>query len=349
LWKEKAAMKYARLGNTGLVVSRLSFGSMTFGSGQGPMGQVWKAGQQEADALVARCLDAGVNLFDSADMYADGESESMLGKALGARRGEIALCSKAGFRGSASQLRTGLSARNLMAQCEGSLRRLGTDWLDVFIVHRDDPFTPLDETLRVLEDLVRSGKVRYIGFSNWPAWKAALGWATQAERGWTRFTAAQMYYSLVGRDVEHEIVPLMKEAGVGMMVWSPLAGGFLTGRYTREDPTGGAGRLKDFDFLPTNKDTAWKVIDALAVMAKGRGVSVAAVALAWLLAKPWATTILLGASKLAQLDDNLKAADLDLTSGEVAQLDELTAPVMLYPGWFNDKTADSVTRQALGV
>jgi aryl-alcohol dehydrogenase-like predicted oxidoreductase len=342
-------MRYARLGNTGLVVSRLSFGSMTFGSGQGPMSQVWKTGQAEADILVARCLDAGVNLFDSADAYAGGESETMLGKALGARRGEIALCSKAGFRASPSQLRTGLSARNLITQCEGSLQRLGTDWLDVFIVHRDDPFTPLDETLRALEDLVRSGKVRYIGFSNWPAWKAALGWATQTERGWTAFTAAQMYCSLVGRDVEHEMVPLMTAAGIGMMVWSPLAGGFLTGRYTREDPKGGAGRLQDFDFLPTDKDMAWKVIDVLAGMAKGHGVSVAAVALAWLLAKPWATTILLGASKLAQLDDNLKAADLELTSVEVAALDGLTAPVALYPGWFNERTADSVTRQALGV
>jgi aryl-alcohol dehydrogenase-like predicted oxidoreductase len=341
-------MKYARLGNTGLIVSRLSFGSMTFGSGQGPLGKIWTTGQQEANALVARCLEAGVNLFDSADMYAGGESEVILGKALGVRRAEIALSTKAGFRASESQLRTGLSARNLIAQCEGSLRRLGTDWLDVFIVHRDDPFTPLEEMLRALEDLVRSGKVRYIGFSNWPAWKAALGWATQKERNWTQFTAAQMYYSLVGRDVEHDMVPLMKESGIGMMVWSPLAGGFLTGRYTRQNPTG-AGRLKDFDFLPRNEETGWKIIDALSAVAKRRSISIAAVALAWLLAKPWATTVLLGASKPAQLEDNLKAADLDLTVAEVAELDALSAPALLYPNWFNEKTADAATRQALGV
>lgn len=341
-------MRYARLGDTGLVVSRLSFGSMTFGPGTGPMGHVWKTGQKDADALVARALDAGVNLFDSADMYAGGESEVMLGRALGAKRGEVAICTKAGFRASESQLRTGLSARNLIAQCEGSLKRLGTDWLDLFVVHRDDPFTPLEETLRALEDLVRAGKVRYVGYSNWPAWKAALAAATQKERGWSRFRAAQMYYSLVGRDVEHETVPLLKEAGIGMMVWSPLASGFLTGRYTRKDPAGGGGRLETFDFLPTDREKGWALIDAMGKTARARGVSVAAVALAWLLAKPWATTVLLGASKLSQLDDNLKAADLVLSTEEVAELDALSAPGKMYPGWFNETTADDATRRALG-
>lgn len=342
-------MKYARLGDTGLIVSRLSFGSMTFGSGQGPMGHVWKAGQREADALVNRCLDAGINLFDSADMYASGESETMLGKALGTRRQEVALCTKAGFRASDSQLRTGLPARHLLLQCEKSLKRLGTDWLDLFVVHRMDPFTPLDETLRALEDLVRSGKVRYIGYSNWPAWMAGLAVGTQAARGWTPLRSAQMYYSLVGRDVERDTVPLMKEAGIGMMVWSPLAGGFLTGRYSRKDPTGGGGRLKDFDFLPTDREQGWKLIDAMQAVAKGHEASVAQIALAWLLAKPWATTILLGASRLSQLEDNLGAADLHLVADEVSRLDAITAPASLYPEWFNEKTADTKTREALGV
>jgi aryl-alcohol dehydrogenase-like predicted oxidoreductase len=250
-------------------------------------------------------------------MYAGGESEIILGKALGAKRSEIALCTKAGFRASPSQLRTGLSARNLLAQAEGSLKRLGTDWLDLFVVHRVDPHTPLDETLRALEDLVRSGKVRYVGYSNWPAWQAALAVATQKERGWTRFRVGQMYASL--------------------------------GKYTRQDPTGGAGRLKDFDFLPTDKEKGWDLIDAMGKIAKARGVSVAAVALAWLLAKDWATTVLVGASKLSQLDDNLKAADLVLSKDEVAALDAVTAPTPMYPNWFNEKTADAATRQALGV
>ncbi|MBI4425779.1 MAG: aldo/keto reductase [Elusimicrobia bacterium] len=342
-------MRYARLGDTGLVVSRLSFGSMTFGSGQGPMGHVWRTGQKEATALVGRCLDAGVNLFDSADMYAAGESERMLGKALGTRRGEVALSTKAGFRASRSHLRTGLSARHLIAQCEGSLERLGTDWVDLFIVHRLDPFTPLEETLRALEDLVRSGKVRYLGYSNWPAWKAGLAVATQRERRWTPFSAAQMYYSLVGRDVERDTVALLREAGIGMMVWSPLAGGFLSGRYTRKDPTGGGGRLAEFDFLPTERERGWKLIDAMSAIAKRRGASVAQVALAWLLSKPWAATIVLGASKLSQLDDNLAAADLALAADEAAKLDELTAPLNLYPEWFNEKTADAAIREALGV
>lgn len=343
-------MKYARLGNSGLVVSRLSFGSMTFGSADGPMGNVWKTGQKEADALVNRCLEAGVNLFDSADMYAGGQSEEMLGRALGTRRQEVALCTKAGFRASHSHLRTGLSARHLLLQCEKSLKRLGTDWLDLFVVHRVDAYTPLEETLRALEDLVRSGKVRYVGYSNWPAWMAGLAVGIQAARDWTPFTAGQMYYSLVGRDVERDTVPLMNEAGIGMMVWSPLAGGFLTGRYSREDPTGGGqGRLKDFDFLPTDREKGWRLIDAMAAIARERGARIAQVALAWLLAKPWATTILLGASKLSQLDDNLKAADLELAKDEVQALDALTAPQAQYPDWFNEKTADAATRQALGV
>ncbi|MBI4347398.1 MAG: aldo/keto reductase [Elusimicrobia bacterium] len=342
-------MKYARLGNTGLVVSRLSFGSMTFGSGEGPMGHVWKTGPKEADQLVGRCIDAGINLFDSADMYASGESETMLGKALGTRRQEVALCTKAGFRASSSQLRTGLSARHLLLQCEGSLRRLGTDWLDLFVVHRLDPFTPLEETLRALEDLVRSGKVRYIGYSNWPAWTAGLAVGIQAARDWTPFSAAQMYYSLVGRDVERDTVPLMKEAGIGMMVWSPLAGGFLTGRYSRQDPRGGGGRLKDFDFLPTDKEQGWRLIDAMQRVANEHDASVAQVALAWLLAKPWATTILLGASKLAQLEDNLGVFDVELSADEVSRLDAITAPQPLYPEWFNEKTADTQTREVLGV
>jgi aryl-alcohol dehydrogenase-like predicted oxidoreductase len=342
-------MKFARLGDTGLVVSRLSFGSMTFGSGEGPMGSIWKTGQSDADALVGRCIDAGVNLFDSADMYAGGESEIILGRAIGGRRAEVVVCTKAGFRVSESQVRTGLSARNLILQAEGSLKRLGTDWLDIFIVHRLDPFTPLEETLRALEDLVRSGKVRYIGYSNWPAWKAALAVATQREREWSRFCVGQMYASLVGRDVEHETVPLMREAGIGMMVWSPLAGGFLTGRYTRQDPTGGAGRLKDFDFLPVDKEKGWALIETMGRIAKSHDTSVAQIAIAWLLAKDWATTILLGASKLSQLDDTLRAADLVLSGDEVAELDRLTYPGTLYPNWFNEKTADVSTRQALGL
>lgn len=343
-------MKYARLGDTGLVVSRLSFGSMTFGSGQGPMGNVWKTGQKEATGLVSRAIDGGINLFDSADMYSGGESEEMLGKALGNRRQEVALCTKAGFRASQSQLRTGLSARHLLLQCEKSLKRLGTDWLDVFVVHRLDPHTPLEETLRALEDLVRSGKVRYLGYSNWPAWKAGLAIGLQRERRWTPFSSAQMYYSLVGRDVENDTVGLQRETGLGMMVWSPLAGGFLTGRYTRKDPSGGGdGRLKDFDFLPTDREKGWQLIDEMSSIADRRNASVAQIALAWLLCKPWATTILLGASKVSQLEDNLGAADLDLTEQEERRLDALTAPASVYPNWFNEKTADAMTRQALGV
>ncbi len=343
-------MKYAKLGDTGLVVSRLSLGSMTFGSGQGAMGGIWKTPQKDADAIVGRALDAGVNFFDSADGYAGGESEEMLGKALGAKRIEVAICTKGGFRTPAPGLiRAGLSARHLLMQVEGSLKRLKTDYLDVYVLHRFDPYTPLEETLRACEDIVRSGKARYIGYSNWPAWRAAEAVATQRERRWTQFRAAQMYASMVGRDVEHETVPFMRSAGVGMMVWSPLAGGFLSGRYTRQDPTGGKGRLVDFDFIPMDKERGYDLVDELARLAKAKGSSPAQLALAWLFSKDWATTIVLGASKLSQLDDNLKAVDVQLSDNELRKLDAMTAPAAYYPNWFNEKTADAPLRQALGV
>jgi aryl-alcohol dehydrogenase-like predicted oxidoreductase len=321
---------------------------MTFGSGQGALGYIWKTPQDGADAIVGRALDAGVNLFDSADMYAEGESEQMLAKALGSKRGEVLICTKAGFRASASQLRTGLSARHLLMQVDASLARLKTDWLDLFVLHRLDPYTPLEETLRACEDLVRSGKVRYVGYSNWPAWRAAEAVAIQRERGWARFCAGQMYASLVGRDVEHETVPFMRAAGVGMMVWSPLAGGFLSGRYTRKDPTGGKGRVASFDFLPMDKERGYDVVEELARLAAAKKATAAQLALAWLLAKDWASTILLGASSLAQLEDNLGALDVSLSKDELSKLDAMTAPPSLYPNWFNEKTADAQTREALG-
>src|SRR6187455_1604019 len=276
-------MQYIRLGETGLVVSRLAFGSMTFGSAAGPFTSVYKVDQAGADALVARAIDTGINFFNSAHVYAGGESERILGKAIGTKRKEIVILN-------------------------GSLARLGTDYIDVYLVHKVDAITPVEETIEALEDVVRQGKVRYVGFSNWPAWMAAKAVGIQRARGWSQFRAAEMYYSLLGRDLEHEFVPLCTDAGIGVMVWSPLAGGFLSGKYSRSKPKGeSADRLSGFDFLPYDRERAFDLLDLLRSIGAKRIASPAQVSLAWLLTRPAVSSILVGASSVAQLDENLKA------------------------------------------
>src|SRR5690242_10982004 len=303
-------MQYARLGDTGLIVSRLAFGAMTFGTGKGPFAAVSKVGPELADQIIGKTLDSGINFFNTADGYTGGQSEEMLGKALGTHRKDVVVSTKCGFRSGEPLLHQGLSRQHIMASAEGSLRRLGTDYIDVYLVHRIDPLTPVEETLDALNDLVRQGKVRYVGFSNWPAWRAAEAVGLQRQNGWARFRAAELYYSLVGRDVEHELAPFTQSAGIGIMVWSPLAGGFLTGKYTRDNPQGDGGRLTGFDFLPYDREHGHKVVDQLRVIANAHQASPAQVALAWLLAKPHVATLLIGANKMAQLEDNLAAADL---------------------------------------
>jgi aryl-alcohol dehydrogenase-like predicted oxidoreductase len=340
-------MQYARLGNSGLTVSRLAFGVMTFGHDQGKMGAVWKTGQEDANALVARSIDAGINFFDTADGYAGGQSEVMLGKALGPRRKDIILSTKIGFRTGEPITQAGSSARHILNSAEQCLQRLGTDYLDLLSIHRFDAYTPFEESARALENLITRGLVRYVGFSNFTAWRAAKFVGIQKQRGYSPFIAAQMYYSLVGRDLEHEVVPFCQDAGVGIVVWSPLAGGFLSGRYTRQDPTGGKGRLTGFEILPIDKEKGYDLIDKMRQIANTHHATVAQVALAWLLAKPYISTILLGASKLSQLEDNLGAANIQLAAEEVAELDKLTAPVPLYPNWFQTFATDAAVRDAL--
>ena len=341
-------MQYARLGNSGLVVSRLAFGVMTFGNAKGSIQGVWKTGQEDANALVRRALDAGVNFFDTADSYASGQSEEMLGKALEARRKDVVISTKVGFRAAGNGLlEAGASFRHIVNGAEASLRRLGTDYLDVLSVHRFDPYTPMEETARALENLVSRGLVRYVGFSNFSAWQAAKFAGIQNRMGYSPFVAAQMYYSLVGRDLEHEIVPFCQDAGIGIVVWSPLASGFLSGRYTRQDPSGGQGRLATFDMLPVDKEKGYTLVEKMRGIAAGHGATVAQVALAWLLAKPYVTSILLGASKVPQLEDNLGAERVRLSDAELAELDRETAPAALYPNWFQAGTADTRVRDAL--
>jgi len=343
-------MQYNRLGNTGLIISRLAFGAMTFGSlPDSPMARVFNTPEKTADALVGRSLDAGINFFDTADAYAAGQSEQMLGKALKPRRGDVIISTKIGFRSGPAVTRAGASYGYVISAAEASLKRLGTDYIDLLSIHRLDPYTPLEETVRALDNLVQRGLVRYVGYSNFSAWQSAKALGIQERHNYARFVAAQVYYSLVGRDLEYEIAPFCADAGIGIVVWSPLAGGFLTGRYTRQDPTGGSGRLASGDFLPLDRARAWDVIDRMRAIGERHRATVAQVALAWLLAQPFVATILLGASKMSQLEDNLGAVNVELTAAEVAELDKLTEPVPLYPNWFHTRTADLVSAEALGV
>jgi aryl-alcohol dehydrogenase-like predicted oxidoreductase len=340
-------MQYARLGNTGLVVSRLAFGAMTFGSWKGPFAAVAKVGPELADQLIGKTLDAGVNFFNTADGYTGGQSEEMLGKSLGNRRKDVVIATKVGFRSGEALIHQGLSRQHILTSAEGSLLRLGTNYIDVYLAHRVDVNTPLEETLDALDYLVKQGKARYTGFSNWPAWMAAKAVGLQERNGWARFRAAEMYYSLVGRDLEHEVVPFVEDAGIGVIVWSPLSGGFLTGKYTRENPKGDGGRLASIDMLPRDLEKSYQVVARLGEIAKEHGASHAQVALAWLLRKRAVTSILMGANTMAQLDDNLGAAKLSLSHEEMSGLDQLTATAALYPNWFTAGVQDPAVTEAL--
>jgi aryl-alcohol dehydrogenase-like predicted oxidoreductase len=340
-------MQYTQLGSTGLVVSRLAFGAMTFTQGNKDIGAVYKVGAQLAEELVARSLDAGVNFFDTADGYANGESETLLGQALRPRRNEVVIATKVGFRTGTPLTQAGLSRRHILWSVDQSLRRLGSDWIDVYIVHREDPHTPLEETLAALNDVVRAGKVRYLGFSNWSAWRVAAAMVIQKAYGFAPFTHGQLYYSLLGRDVERDIVPMMARYGLGLTVWSPLAGGFLSGKYTRQSLSDPNNRFSGFDFLPFDKEQGFGVVERMRAIATAHEASVAQVAIAWLLAKKAVTAVLMGATKLSQLDDNLGAADVKLSDGEIAELDAATPLAPVYPNWFNANLADQPVAQAL--
>jgi aryl-alcohol dehydrogenase-like predicted oxidoreductase len=340
-------MQYTRLGNTGLIVSRLSLGTMTFGSDPS-MPNIYKVSIEDARLMVQKSFDAGVNFFDTANGYSKGQSETMLGELLGARRKDVVVATKVGFRSGDAVTEAGLSRRHILEACDASLARLNTDYVDLYVVHKEDPFTPLEETLEALDSLVRAGKVRYLGFSNWAAWKAAAALELQKANGWAKFTSGQMYYSLVGRDVEHDVVPFLKHSGLTMNVWSPLAGGFLSGKYTRENLKEDDNRLSGFDFLPTDKELGFRVVERMRELAQARGASVAQVALAWLLSKPFVSSIIVGATKLHQLEDNLKAVEVGLSEEELNELDAMTAPAPLYPHWFNNNLVDAKHKELLG-
>lgn len=325
-------MQYARLGNTGLIVSRLALGAFTFTQGNRSLSSVYKVGAELADQLVNRAIDAGVNLFDTADVYADGESEMLLGAALKPHRDKVILSSKVGNRSTGQrELTKGcLSRRHILWSIDESLKRLGTDWIDLYIAHREDSHTPLEETLDAFDAVVRAGKVRYLGFSNWSAWSAAAAMEIQKAKGLAPFSHGQMYYSLLGRDIERDVLPMMERYGLGLTVWSPLAYGFLAGGYTRESLAQADNRFSSFDMLKFDREKGFELLDLMRSISAERGITVAQVAIGWLLKKQAVGSIMLGATKIAQLDDNLGAADVRLTEEDVACLDAATAIAPIY-------------------
>jgi aryl-alcohol dehydrogenase-like predicted oxidoreductase len=326
----------------------MAFGAMSFTQGNRNIASIYKVDERLAGVLVARALEAGVNFFDTADGYAGGESEQLLGKALKPRRNDVVIATKVGFRSGTALTQSGLSRRHILWSVEQSLKRLGSDWIDVYIAHREDPHTPLEETLQAFDAVVRSGKVRYLGFSNWSAWKAAAALELQKANGWAPFTHGQMNYSLLGRDIERDVIPMLRRYGAGLTVWSPLASGFLSGKYTRESLKDPENRYSGFDLLPFDKDQGFALVEKMRPMAASHGASVAQVALAWLLAKKAVTSIILGAAKLEQLENNLGAAGLKLDAGELAALDEATTPPKVYPAWFIEQLVDGDLQKALG-
>jgi aryl-alcohol dehydrogenase-like predicted oxidoreductase len=329
-------MEYATLGNTGLLVSKLCFGTMTFGDGRGIFKAIGAQGQAEADTLVKTSLEGGINFFDTADVYTEGESEKILGqslKNLRIAREDVVIATKVYGRVGPGRNDIGASRGHIMDGVEASLRRLQLDHIDLYQIHANDSITPVEETLRALDTLVQQGKVRYIGCSNWPAWKIAKSLGISEFKNLARFDTLQAYYSIAGRDLEREIVPLLESEKVGLLVWSPLAGGLLSGKFSRTNQKPADSRRTEFDFPLVDKERTWKILDVIAPISQAHGCSAARVSLAWLLAKPVVTSIIIGAKRLDQLNDNLAATELRLTAHEIKRLDEVSDLPPEYPGW----------------
>lgn len=325
-------MKYNLLGDTGLFVSELCFGAMGFG-GTGMWKNVGQTPQEDANRLVDKALDAGINFFDTANVYSTGISEKMLGEALGSKRKDVVLASKVRGRMGEGVNDIGLSRVHIRQQVEESLQRLGTDYLDLYQIHGVDIYSSFEDTLRTLDDIVREGKVRYIGASNLMAWHLMKTIGISEKNGWEKFKSLQAHYSIATRDLEREMVPLLKDQNIGLMVWSPLSGGFLSGKYTRNEAPEETSRRKDFDFPPIDKQKAYDIIEVMEEIAGDHKASVAQVALAWLLHRDAVTSVIIGVRKMDQLEDNILSADLSFSQEELDRLDEISRPSPEYPGW----------------
>ena len=329
-------MKYKTLGDSGLLVSTLCLGTMTFNGGEGFWKAIGTVDQAGADEIIKASIEAGINFFDTADVYSEGESEKTLGqslKNLNIARKDVVLATKVYGRVGPGRNDVGASRGHIMDAVEASLRRLQTDHIDLYQIHANDSITPVEETLRALDTLVTHGKVRYIGCSNWQAWKIAKALGISEFKNLARFDTLQAYYSIAGRDLERELVPFLESEKTGLLVWSPLAGGLLSGKFSRENQKPEGSRRSEFDFPIVDKERTWKILEAMAPIAKARDCSPARISLAWLLTKPVVTSVIIGAKHLDQLQDNLAAVEIELTEEEILLLDEVSALPPEYPGW----------------
>ncbi len=328
-------MKYRLLGRTGLYVSDICLGTMNLG-GQG----IWQAmgalGQSEATAQLKSAFEAGVNFYDTANIYAFGESETLFGQAIresGIDREELVIATKVRGRMKDGANNVGLSRKHILAQLDQSLKRLNVEYIDLYQIHGFDPVTPMDETLSALNDAVRAGKVRYLGVSNHTAWQIMKAQGLSERRGWSRFESIQAYYSIAGRELEREIVPMAQDQQMGIMVWSPLAGGYLSGKFDREGKGPDGSRRSSFDFPPVNKDKAQEIIAVMREIAGNHGASVAQIALSWVLHQPGISTIIIGARTQEQLAQNLAVSEMALSADELAALDKISQLAPEYPHW----------------
>lgn len=347
-------MRFNPLGHTGLFVSELCFGTMTFGGSAGMWKQIGSLQQNDAEKLIGQALDAGINFVDTADVYAEGLSEQITGQALKnlqIPRDQVVLASKIfGETGKGPNAR-GLSRSHILDGVKASLKRLQMDHIDIYQVHGFDPATPIEETLRALDQLVRHGHVRYVGVSNWAAWQIAKALGISERLGLSRFESLQAYYSVAGRDLERELIPMLRSEGVGLMVWSPLAGGLLSGKYGREQSSQvveEGSRRMTFDFPPVNKEMAWDCIDAMRPIAHAHGVSVARIALAWLLHQQQVTSVIIGAKRPEQLADNIAATQVSLSAAELQQIGDAGKLAPEYPGWMLDRQGEYRIKQISG-
>ncbi|AST69428.1 aldo/keto reductase [Kosakonia cowanii] len=337
-------MRYKKLGNTGLFVSELCLGTMTFGGQEDMWGKIGQLQQAQAEELVGRALDAGINFIDTADVYSGGRSEAITGQALKnlkVPRENVVVATKVfGETGTAGVNSRGSSRFHIIQSVKASLKRLQLDHIDLYQLHGFDPATPMEETLYALDTLVQHGHVRYIGVSNWAAWQIAKALGISERLGLARFASLQAYYTIAGRDLERELVPMMQSENVGLMVWSPLAGGLLSGKYGRDGKAEAGGRRVEFDFPPVNKDRAFDCVDVMRTIADSKGVSVAQIALAWLLHQQAVTSVIIGAKRPEQLDDNLAATSVQLSDEELKQLDAVSALPREYPGWMLERQGE---------
>jgi aryl-alcohol dehydrogenase-like predicted oxidoreductase len=344
-------MRHHSLGRTGLFVSELCLGTMTFGGGEGLWSHIGALQQAEADRMIGQAIDAGINFIDTADIYSAGVSEQITGQALKnlkVPRENVVVATKVfGETGPGPNAR-GASRGHIMDGVKASLRRLQLEHIDLYQIHGFDPATPIEETVRALDALVRQGHVRYVGVSNWAAWQIVKATGIAERLGLARFESLQAYYTVAGRDLERELIPMLRSEGLGLMVWSPLAGGLLSGKFQRDQPGEAGNRRSSFDFPPVHRDRAFDCVDAMRPIAAARGVSVAQIALAWLLHQPQVTSVIIGAKRPEQLTDNLAATQVRLSEDELQVIDAVSRLPSEYPGWMFERQGEYRRKQMAG-